>query len=571
VSAAELEHKAASTTPDVGLLGSDDATGVVEAIVSVTGVVDHDYDIIEPGAYTKSLTRRRPKGIFHHDWHKWASKTVAIEEWMPGDPRLPVKTKDGQPWPAEAGALYVKTQYNLKTTQGRDAYENVKFYGPECEWSVGYRVPPGKSSKDKAGVRHIKEMDLFEYSPVLFGANSMSGTLAVKSLDGDPQEPLTVDAQELEELQAEADAVPDDELEEPPADQDDQSEDEDQPEDQSEDEHEPEGDAPPVGSDPAESKRVGTGLDRSPKKNWVELAGGLPAYIEEIAKSIHEKRGMPISSAIPIAIATVKKWARGGGDVTPATQAKAAKALAAWEKLKAASGRKDVKTAEQPSPAETVESTIFPHLPGTYEELREQIRSEAAKAFDGGHIEVMGTWPGHAVITWYDADGATKSFELPYTVTVDGEGRAETITLDEPEPVELLVSVDGGSEEEGKALLPFPSQIEDATVGLKAWLAHTDHKAGRVLSAVNERRLLGAVESLVAVLKAAGLDIDTKPRQGDEKDEQTPSDVAPVVDSTAPSAQPDARSTKEALDPALLARGIQIAAAASQRRIGGPL
>jgi hypothetical protein len=41
--------------------------------------------------------------------------------------------------------------------------------------------------------------------------------------------------------------------------------------------------------------------------------------------------------AIPVAINRVKQWARGGGGVKPDTVAKAASALAAWEKLKAKS------------------------------------------------------------------------------------------------------------------------------------------------------------------------------------------------------------------------------------------
>lgn len=76
-------------------------------------------------------------------------------------------------------------------------------------------------------------------------------------------------------------------------------------------------------------------LDRSPKKNWVENSGQLPAYIQHIAKDLHEERGMPLSRAIATAISRVKVWAAGGDHVKPDTQAKAVKALAEWEALKA--------------------------------------------------------------------------------------------------------------------------------------------------------------------------------------------------------------------------------------------
>jgi hypothetical protein len=76
-------------------------------------------------------------------------------------------------------------------------------------------------------------------------------------------------------------------------------------------------------------------LDRSPKKNWVEESGGLPKYIEDIAHDLHTERGMSISRAIATAISKVKKWAAGGDDVKPDTRAKAAKAVAEWEALRA--------------------------------------------------------------------------------------------------------------------------------------------------------------------------------------------------------------------------------------------
>jgi hypothetical protein len=132
------------------------------------------------------LARRNGSVYFtgnSHDWGRWVARTEAVEEWMPGDPRLPDQTKDGQPWPKAAGALYVRMRFNLKSREGRDAYENVKFFSEtgECEWSIGYHVPDGKGVRDKEGIRHIKELELFEYSPVLFGAAPLSGTLAVKS------------------------------------------------------------------------------------------------------------------------------------------------------------------------------------------------------------------------------------------------------------------------------------------------------------------------------------------------------------------------------------------------------
>ncbi len=74
-------------------------------------------------------------------------------------------------------------------------------------------------------------------------------------------------------------------------------------------------------------------LDRSPKHNWVEDAGGLPPYIEQIALAL-ERGGKSLKEAIPIAISRVKRWAAGGDGVSQVVQAKAAAAMAQWEALK---------------------------------------------------------------------------------------------------------------------------------------------------------------------------------------------------------------------------------------------
>ena len=75
-------------------------------------------------------------------------------------------------------------------------------------------------------------------------------------------------------------------------------------------------------------------LDESPKENWVERGGGLPPYVRKLARAIM-KTGKSKSQAIAIAISRIKKWAAGGDGVDADTKAKAAAALAKWEKLKA--------------------------------------------------------------------------------------------------------------------------------------------------------------------------------------------------------------------------------------------
>jgi peptidoglycan hydrolase-like protein with peptidoglycan-binding domain len=175
----DLEYK------NVGVNGfkvDDPDQGIVTTIVSVTGLKDNVNDNILPGAYLKTLSARRPKGVWSHDWDTPVSKTLEAKELMPGDPDLPKTLRNGQAWPAEAGGLLIKTQFNLETQRGREAYSDVKFFGDEQEWSIGYNVPTGGAKMDtKTGIREISTLDLYEYSPVLFGAMPNAVTRSVKS------------------------------------------------------------------------------------------------------------------------------------------------------------------------------------------------------------------------------------------------------------------------------------------------------------------------------------------------------------------------------------------------------
>ena len=87
-------------------------------------------------------------------------------------------------------------------------------------------------------------------------------------------------------------------------------------------------------------------LDSSPKKNWVEKAGGLPNYICHIAKGVM-KSGKSKGQAIAIAVSRCKVWAAGGGDVDADTRGKAAKAVSEWEALKGKNAAKKIVKASR--------------------------------------------------------------------------------------------------------------------------------------------------------------------------------------------------------------------------------
>lgn len=153
----------------------NEAEGIVEAFVSGIGNKDSVGDIVEPGAFNKSLERRHPRVIWSHDWNIPVGKVLEIYEVGPDDPRLPSKMKQ-----ARIGGLYAKVQFNLLSEKGREAFASVAFFGKDQEWSIGYKTLRSKFDP-MVKANRLQEVELFEVSPVLHGANQLTGTVSVKS------------------------------------------------------------------------------------------------------------------------------------------------------------------------------------------------------------------------------------------------------------------------------------------------------------------------------------------------------------------------------------------------------
>ncbi|MFJ5121969.1 2'-5' RNA ligase family protein [Kitasatospora sp. NPDC088548] len=156
--------------------------GISTAICAVTGVEDEVQDLILPGAFQETLRKRPVKPVFSHEWKDPIGACRQVEEWMPGDPRLPKTTPMGDPWPAQAGALVARVAFNMRTARGRDVFHQVKQWHEEgggAQWSIGYVVPKGGATK-RSGVRIIHKLDLYEVSPVLHGAHPLTMSLEVK-------------------------------------------------------------------------------------------------------------------------------------------------------------------------------------------------------------------------------------------------------------------------------------------------------------------------------------------------------------------------------------------------------
>lgn len=144
--------------------------GVVEAIVSVFGNIDSYGEKVMAGAFTKTLGRLLPTGVLSHDWNNPVAITLEAEELAPGDSRLPDTIRS-------LGGLRILGQFFDDIPSSWETYLKIQR-GLFREFSIGYKV---LADNWNDGVRELNEIELYEWSPVLVGANPATSLLAVKS------------------------------------------------------------------------------------------------------------------------------------------------------------------------------------------------------------------------------------------------------------------------------------------------------------------------------------------------------------------------------------------------------
>ena len=141
----------------------DKEYGRFEGYGSVFGNKDLGNDVIEKGAFAKSIRRRKAKGVKLLYQHKSDMPIGVFDE---------IKEDDH--------GLVVKGRLALKTQAGAEAYELLKM-GALDGLSIGFRVNPQEVSYDKrANKRIIKEVDLMEVSLVTFPMNPQATVRSVK-------------------------------------------------------------------------------------------------------------------------------------------------------------------------------------------------------------------------------------------------------------------------------------------------------------------------------------------------------------------------------------------------------
>ena len=94
----------------------------------------------------------------------------------------------------DANQAVFEGEFNMNTTAGKEAYETVKAMGDIQQWSFGFEVNDSerglftKDGGEEIEVRYLKDVKVWEVSPVLVGANQNTHTLAVKEKDPEDNE-----------------------------------------------------------------------------------------------------------------------------------------------------------------------------------------------------------------------------------------------------------------------------------------------------------------------------------------------------------------------------------------------
>lgn len=136
--------------------------GEFEAVIATLNVVDHDGDIIRPGAFPSDKVSIQPS----HDGGAIPIGQARIRE--------------------EGDKAIASGKLNLETQAGREWHSHLKFDFDDPpaiqEWSFGFMIDEASSETHEGqDVRVLEKMDVFEISPVLLGAGIETETLAVKT------------------------------------------------------------------------------------------------------------------------------------------------------------------------------------------------------------------------------------------------------------------------------------------------------------------------------------------------------------------------------------------------------
>ena len=135
--------------------------GTFEGYASVFGVVDQGNDVVERGAFEKSLATRTPKMLWQHDPSQPIGVWTEVREDNHG--------------------LFVKGQLLPDVDKGREALALLRS-GAMDGMSIGYRTVKALAEDVGDRVRKLLELDLWEISLVTFPMLIQAQVTDVKSI-----------------------------------------------------------------------------------------------------------------------------------------------------------------------------------------------------------------------------------------------------------------------------------------------------------------------------------------------------------------------------------------------------
>lgn len=143
----------------------DEEQGIFSGYGAVVGNIDDGGDIIEPGAFTKTIAE---------GWERVKILALHNDFWLPIG--RPIELRE------DAKGLFIKAKVS-DTSMGRDVKVLLKD-GVLNELSIGY--DPVVFDYDESGIRHLREVKLWEVSIVTWAMNpeaTITGYKAAEAAD----------------------------------------------------------------------------------------------------------------------------------------------------------------------------------------------------------------------------------------------------------------------------------------------------------------------------------------------------------------------------------------------------
>lgn len=161
----------------------DEGKGVIEGYGSVFGNVDFHNDVVDRGAFRKSLQKRMPALLLHHDMRRPAGVWLEASEDDKG--------------------LLLRGQLNMNVQEAKEAFYLAK-QGALKGLSIGFIT---RKDRIENGIRHIEEADLLEVSMVTFPANDKANLTGTKTEPPKTERELEAALREIGYSQTQAKAI----------------------------------------------------------------------------------------------------------------------------------------------------------------------------------------------------------------------------------------------------------------------------------------------------------------------------------------------------------------------------